>query len=188
MNNIWAKITIGITIGAWLLSMAIESSINAKPSRIAVMDLTPTQKGTNTRLDVRSTAALTDAKLIDWVDKVLATCFSLTTENITTKSQYCEKTYFKSAAGAAYQYSWVSSLQKQLSQSAGALYVGMPVAPFITQSSSRRSLRYVVFAQMLVSRVERGSVTPDIRQVRLFIMPTLQAANPNQYSIVGIQF
>lgn len=171
--------------------IAVTGLIETKPTRSAVIDFIDpeTQVVKTARIPIRKAASLTDAKVINWVNKVVATCFSLTLSNMETKSNYCGERYFSTYARVAYQIDYVNAIKETMSNNTANFYTGTPYEPVIIQPFSLRAGRayYTVFVQTLSSLVERKRTSPSSKGVWFFVAPSLKAKDESQFTIIGMR-
>ena len=189
MKHYFTAASLVFILLSWVAVIAMNSFITQEPERIAVMKIKDNGRDKLKRVPVRSTASLTDQKLINWLEKTIPTCFSFTVVNITSKSEYCSSNYFQTSAARAYRNNYVNELEPLLTSKGANIYVGLPYSPIIMSSPSREEKRfyYVVYAQTISSLVERKATSPSSRGITLWIAPQKHAKNPNQFTIIGIR-
>ncbi len=169
----------------------INALIKAKPSRTAYIETrdSSTKQLTKQPVGIRATTYLTDRKLVNWLDKVVPTCFSFTLSNVDSKSLYCARKYFNSTAGSAYINGHVATVAEAMNLKTANFYTAVPYAPVITQPFSLEKKRYyyTVYVQTIRSVVERKSTSPSYKGVWLFVAPNIKARDEGQFMIIGIK-
>ncbi|MBF4437216.1 hypothetical protein ERJ77_22575, partial [Vibrio anguillarum] len=152
MKAIWSTLALVSIIVMYAIAGILNHYIEQTPERHAVT--ISTDNDSHQKVKTFATApimALTDKKLLQWTENVIATCFSLTQTNIQSKSDYCQERYFVYSAGRAYKSNYVSAVEKNLAANTANQYAAMPYPPIIIQSPKPRHLYYVVYVQTLVS-------------------------------------
>lgn len=188
MNFSWSKITLTLIVLMFVTSYLISDYVQTAPQRTAVIR----SVDDSTRLEpvyTRKTITITDQKLVNWVDKVATTCFSLTQINIDSKSDFCRDQYFVTSAGAAYKDVYVSRIAQTINTRAANQYAVLPYPPLIVQSPSAHSNRlyYTVYVTMVISTVERKATTPRFEKITLYVAPKITTVNANQFVITGFR-
>lgn len=172
-----------ITVSFVLLVM-IADSVNQPPIRKAYVK----DGDTVQEITVRPVASLSDAKLINFVERVIVTCFSLTPINYQAKSDYCAEQYFAYNAGRVYQRLYAQRVGKDIEEDEGTNYAAASWKPVIAVPWEKTNYQYyVVVFPTVVTKVLRTSRHPQTRVVRLFVRPSIKSANPYQFEIIGFR-
>ncbi|ACH64713.1 hypothetical protein VFMJ11_B0132 (plasmid) [Aliivibrio fischeri MJ11] len=189
MKHYYTLASLLFIILSWVAVIAMNTFITQEPERVAVMKVEENGRKKIKQVPVRSTASLTDQKLINWLEEIIPTCFSFTVININSKSSYCSDKYFQKSAAQAYLNNYVDEIAPLLDSKDANIYVGLPYAPIITSSPSTKNKKfyYVVYIQTISSLVERKVTSPSSRGLRLWVAPQKHANNPNQFTIIGIR-
>ncbi|MDE5179033.1 hypothetical protein [Vibrio fluvialis] len=184
----WSHFAIFLTVVMMITTLFISSYVEQSPQRQAYSNQGSSSDPKWVPLPTKPAVALTDNKLINWIDETLAKCFSLTQLNIDNKSAYCQHRYFVTSAGAAYA-TYVDRVRETLTSEAANQYVALPYAPLIVQSPSVEKQRfyYTVYATMVVTTVERKSITPRIENITLYVKPSRTTNYEGNFVITGIR-
>ena len=167
-----------------LFSMILNSYlIESSPTRSAYIRA---ENGKLDRVRLRSTASLNDAKVQGWVEKVIATCFTLTPENARDKANYCASQYFNSTSASAYYYRYAVPVANQIESSVATQYVALRDKMFIVHRPSKGKFYYRLRGVLTISRINKSESVPSTRSFEIFIKPTTTSKNVSQYEIVGI--
>ncbi|WP_038194421.1 hypothetical protein [Vibrio nigripulchritudo] len=178
-------ITVAILVAVSLvLLIVIADSVNRSPVREAYIR----QGESIQKMKVRSVGSLSDAKLINFVERVIVTCFSLTPINYQTKSEYCAEQYFAYNAGRVYQRLYAQRVGRQIEEDEGTNYAAASWKPVIAVPWERTNYKYyVVVFPTVVTKVLRTSRHPQTRIARLFVRPSIKSTNPYQFEIIGFR-
>ena len=183
MKSIIVCVLLFVSIG---LSIATHMMIHAKPQREAYVR-NSNQK--YNKLELRQNPVSTDAKVIEFVIDVVAECFSLTALNATTKSNYCQDTYFGRNAGLVYKHQFADAKAVELSNNDGSYYTVAAKPPIIISTPNIRANRlyYGVYVPLITTTALRIDRPSEQRHMRLWVRPTLNAKNPKMYEIIGVK-
>ncbi|MBY7854260.1 hypothetical protein KW429_11190 [Vibrio fluvialis] len=188
MKLSWSHLALILTLTMIVTTLFISSYVEQSPQREAYVNSGDEAEPRWIPLKTKPTVALTDNKLINWIDELLAKCFSLTQLNIDSKSAYCQNRYFVTSAGAAYA-TYVDRVRTTLKSEAANQYVALPNAPLVVQSPSvsKRRFYYTVYATMMVTTVERKEITPRIENITLYVKPSRTTNSESNFVITGIR-
>ncbi len=191
MKHTHSYAAIGICLGIIITITTITNLIETEPSRTAIMEVKSSDGDavTQKRIHIRKAASLTDKKLMNWLDKVVPTCFSFTLDNIDSKPLYCARKYFNRSSGTVYLNDFVGTIEDTMSRKTANFYTAVPYQPIITQplSVKKNRLYYTVYVQTIRSVVERKITSPSYKGIWLFIAPNLRSNDEAQFMIIGAQ-
>lgn len=175
---------LGALMALCLLSMMTNSIfITSEPQRDAYIK---NEEGKLVKVRLRTTASLNDSKVQTWIEKVIATCFTLTPENARGKARYCATEYFNSTSASAYYYRYAIPVADQIELSIATQYVALKDKMFIVHRPTPQKFYYRLRGALTISRVSKSETIPSARSFEVFIKPTMLSKNIYQYEIVGI--
>ncbi|MCC2524967.1 hypothetical protein [Vibrio coralliilyticus] len=167
-----------------LLVTNLSTSVSTPPTREAYIKSGDQWK----KLKIHSVAALSDAKLINFAERVIITCFSLTPLNYVSKSEFCRNQYFSYNAGLVYQRKYAEIVGRQISEDEGTRYATGARKPVIVAPWEKNNYQYYVLVfPIKLTNVLRTSRVPESRLVQLWITPLQKSNNPFQFEIIGIR-